>query len=62
LKRDDWNAYWCEGNNLAILEIEDISPDKHLIMVAPITLSNGIWTNEVNAYREWAWEGTEPLN
>lgn len=31
-------------------------------MVAPITLSNDIWTNEVNAYREWEWEGSEPLN
>lgn len=25
-------------------------------------MSNDIWTNEINAYREWEWEGNEPLN
>jgi len=60
--KTEWNAYWCLTDKFTILEFEDISPDKELIMVAPITLSNGVWENEVNAYREWEWEGGEPLN
>lgn len=31
-------------------------------MVAPIVMTNGHWSNEVNAYREWEWEQSEPLN
>jgi len=31
-------------------------------MNAPANMTNSEYTNTINAYREWEWEGFEPLN
>lgn len=31
-------------------------------MAAPVYLSNGYFNNSINAWREWEWQGPEPLN
>lgn len=38
--KTEWNAYWCFTDRLALLELEDISPDRELVMVSPIYLNN----------------------
>lgn len=34
-------------------------------MTAPVTMAledGSKWENKINAYREWEWDGPEPLN
>lgn len=44
------------------MEWEGIGADKLLMVSAPVVLTNDNFSNKVNQYREWGWNGPEPLN
>jgi len=44
------------------MEWEAIGADKFTIISSPVSLTNDLFTNTINQYREWKWEGPEPLN
>ena len=45
-----------------ILEFESVAPDHKAQMHAPVRVTNSLFTNKVNAFREWEWDGPEPRN
>lgn len=58
-----WNGgYDCEGTQMAIFQFESIAHDRMSRMHAPVYINNTIFRNKINAYREWEWDGPEPLN
>jgi len=58
-----WNGYECRTENrLGVLEWEGIGADKLKIVSSPVNLKNKDFDNVVNQYREWSWNGPEPLN
>jgi hypothetical protein len=56
------NVYYCDTTDMGTLEWEGISPDRRKLMSAPVYVSNGVWSNKINLWREWEWQGPEPLN
>lgn len=56
------NAFICEGKELGILEFEGTGSDRKMMSSAPATLDNGVFANVVNMWREWEWNGAEPMN
>jgi hypothetical protein len=57
------NAFICEGNDLGVLEFEGTGSDRKMMASAPASLNNGDeFTNVVNMWREWEWNGNEPMN
>jgi hypothetical protein len=57
-----WNGYECDTTDFAIVEFESTAPDFQKIVAWPVFLNNGLYTNEINAWREWSWIGPEPQN
>lgn len=57
-----WNGYDCVGTEFGIVEWESVAWDRQRQMAAPVYLANKFFTNKINAWREWAWQGSEPLN
>lgn len=59
----EWNeGYNCEGDDFALLEWESVAPDRQARMHAPVRVTNSKYTNKINAFREWVWDGPEPAN
>lgn len=56
------NAFMCEGKDLGVLEFEGTGSDRKSMSSAPATLDNGVFVNVVNMWREWTWNGKEPMN
>lgn len=60
------NGYFCERHDLAILEYESKAADKDLRIMWPVNLTREHETEKyshlTNAYKEWEWDGNEPLN
>jgi len=57
------NGHHCLQNNFGVLEYESNPPMNARIMW-PVTLSydDGPWVTQTNGYKEWEWDGNEPLN
>lgn len=45
-----------------MLEFESVAPDRNLSFVAPVFVQSSTISNKLNAWREWKWQGPEPLN
>jgi len=52
----------CPGTDFGVLEFESIAPDRQLSFVVPVFVKNNTFENKLNAWREWNWQGPEPLN
>ncbi|KAL4484526.1 hypothetical protein ABPG74_019703 [Tetrahymena malaccensis] len=65
ISQPNWNnAYQCTGTNYAQLEWQSESPDHNKRSTAPCQLTSidGSYTNKINMFREWQWDGNEPMN
>ncbi|EAR87205.2 IPT/TIG domain protein (macronuclear) [Tetrahymena thermophila SB210] len=65
ISQPNWNnAYQCPGTNYAQLEWQSESPDHNKRSTAPCQLTSldGSYTNKINMFREWQWDGNEPMN
>lgn len=60
----DMNGHLCNRTDFGILQYESVSRDYNTRVVWPVELfyTGGTWTTLTNAWREWEWSGTEPLN
>lgn len=60
----EMNGHWCHTEELATLEYESVAADFNKRMVHPVVLKydNSNWASETNAWKEWAWDGAEPMN
>lgn len=58
------NGHLCDTEDLVVLEYESIAPDFNLRIMWPIYLKyeGGSWESETNGWREWQWDGPEPMN
>lgn len=58
------NSYSCHRSDLAIMEFESVAPDMDRRVVWPVNVSwdPARWTNVINGWREWTWDGPEPMN
>lgn len=58
------NVYICRRTDFAIIEWDARSSDRHSLASAPVVLESmpAGFKNEVNIWREWAWNGGEPMN
>lgn len=64
-KHAEWNdAYSCTGNDYVQLEWRSEAKDYNKRSHAPVylTSTDGTYTNKINLYREWVWDGNEPMN
>lgn len=57
-----WNGYDCSTTEFGIVEWESVAWDRQRQMAAPVYVTNDVFTNKINAWREWSWQGSEPLN
>jgi len=50
--------------DFGVMEYESIAPDFNTRIMWPVYLKydGGRWNSTTNGWREWAWEGNEPLN
>jgi len=44
------------------MEWDALSDDRKNLASAPAELNNDIFVNKVNMWREWEWNGAEPMN
>lgn len=60
----DINGHICQRSDFGVLEYESIAPDFNARIMWPVQLKywGGNWTTYTNGYREWEWDGPEPLN
>ncbi|KAL4508253.1 hypothetical protein ABPG72_003557 [Tetrahymena utriculariae] len=61
----NWNnAYSCQGTDYVQLEWESQAPDHNKRSTAPVyvTSLDGTYKNKINIFREWEWDGNEPMN
>ena len=56
------NVYYCDTTDMGVIEFEGISPDRRKLQSAPVYVENDVWKNKLNLFREWEWQGPEPLN
>ena len=67
------NIYVCERADLGVVEWDARSPDRHLLSSAPVYIVNDEvnillsnfqegFNNTINIWREWSWNGPEPMN
>ena len=57
-----WNARWCTGIRYGTLEFQNDGADQRTRLIAPLNLTFGSSLTTLNQWREWKWEGPEPLN
>lgn len=50
-----WNGYQCSTTEFGVLEWSAIGSDKQKLNPTPVTLSNGLYNNTINMWREWGW-------
>lgn len=60
----EMNGHWCHTEELAVLEYESIAPDFNKRKMWPVYLKydGGAWNSTTNAWKEWQWDGPEPMN
>lgn len=64
-KQTSWNsAYKCAGTDYVQLEWRSDAADFNKRSHAPVylTSADGTYTNKINMFREWVWDGNEPMN
>ncbi|KAM3144741.1 hypothetical protein pb186bvf_003050 [Paramecium bursaria] len=59
---EPWNGYFCLGNRNSILNFLSTAPDADSRLYSPIKLTDGLFFNEINSFKEWDWNGPEPMN
>lgn len=57
-----WNARLCDGINFGLLEFQNDGPDQRMRLIAPVNVTSSNMKNTLNQWREWKWEGPEPLD
>lgn len=62
LSNPQTNTFRCSAPDFASFEFEGISPDRRKLQSSPVYVDNGVWRNKLNLWREWEWQGPEPLN
>lgn len=60
----EMNGHVCDTEELGVLEYESIAPDFNSRKVWPTYLAyeGGAWNSTTNAWKEWEWDGPEPMN
>ena len=60
----EMNGHWCDTQDLAVLEHESKAVDFNTRKVWPVLLNydGGAWRSTTNGWREWQWDGVEPMN
>jgi hypothetical protein len=61
-RNDKWNGYHCKDDRTAVLYFVSIAPDYNKRLYSPVILTNGVFYNKLNSFKEWNWDGAEPLN
>ena len=58
------NGHVCLTEKLAVLEYESIAADFNKRIMWPVYLKyeGGPWNSTTNAWKEWQWDGDEPMN
>lgn len=58
------NGHVCNRTDFARLRYTSIAPDFQTRIMWPVNLTydGGNWTSVTNGWREWEWDGQEPLN
>ena len=58
------NGHICQRNDFGVIEYESIAPDFNKRIMWPVYLKfdGGNWNTSTNGWREWEWDGNEPLN
>jgi hypothetical protein len=58
------NAYFCQRDDFAVLEYQNVAADFKSRIMWPVNLTydRANYTTITNAWREWDWLGSEPLN
>lgn len=59
---EQWNGRLCEGIHFGILEFQNDGVDQRKRIIAPVNISSTYMNNTLNQWREWKWEGPEPLD
>lgn len=58
------NGHHCTRLDFGVIEYESIAPDFNTRIMWPVYLKfeGGLWNSTTNGWREWEWEGNQPLN
>lgn len=59
---EQWNGRLCEGIHFGMLEFQNDGVDQRKRIVAPVNITSKYMKNTLNQWREWKWEGPEPLD
>lgn len=61
---EEMNGHYCTVEDIGVLEYESIAPDFNTGISFPVYLSydGGSFTTATNGWRQWEWQGLEPLN
>ena len=59
---DSWNGRLCDGIYFGILEFQNDGADQRRRIVPPVNISSKNMFTTLNEWREWKWEGPEPLD
>lgn len=59
MRVNDWNGYYCNNPNLAIVTWESLDEDKLTRLVTPIEITNSILgsRNIINTFMDHMWDG-----
>ncbi|KAM3144665.1 hypothetical protein pb186bvf_003272 [Paramecium bursaria] len=59
---EKWQGYQCSGNQISVLNFMSTAPDKIKRLYSPIQLTDGVFFNQINSFREWSWTDSLPQN
>ena len=57
-----WNGRFCQGIKFGTLEFQNDGGDQRKRIIAPVNITSANMRNTLNEWREWKWEGPEPLD
>ncbi|KAM3135691.1 hypothetical protein pb186bvf_012217 [Paramecium bursaria] len=59
---DAWIGFLCQEKQISVLNFMSTAPDKNKRLYSPIQLTDGKFFNQINSFREWQWNGNQPMN
>lgn len=59
---NEWNGRFCKGISFGVLQFQNDGADQRRRIIAPVNITSNLMKNTLNEWREWKWEGPEPLN
>ena len=57
-----WNAKLCTGISFGMMEFQNDGPDQRLRLIAPINVTTPHSLFVLNQWREWQWNGPDPMD